>query len=297
MDNASIAILQLDPDGRILYANNACSRLLGYGRSALLNLRISDIDLQLPEAEWSERWKELKQRYMLRFESVYRHVDGNEIPVDVSANHIEYDGEEYCFFHALDITERKAAERSIYHLTHYDSLTGLPNRTLLIERLQQLLVRADAKRQPVTVMAIGLDRLKLVKDALSHARADEVLRSAARRIVDSALGVYMLARLSADEFAMVIAPDSAVPVALGRCVLESMAAPISVEQQEIFISCSIGMAAYPQDGDPLRNCSRAPSPRWADRSGMAAMRYTCILRARRAGTPAACRWKHRCAGR
>jgi diguanylate cyclase (GGDEF)-like protein/PAS domain S-box-containing protein len=249
VDNASIAIFQLAPDGRILYANNSCSRLLGYRRNELLELRIFDIDLQLPAAEWSERWKELKQRDTLRFESVYRHVDTHEIPVDVSASHIEYDGEEYCFFHALDITERKAAERRIYHMTHYDSLTGLPNRTLLSEHLQQLLVRAEANRQPVTIMLIGLDRLKLVKDALSHACADEVLLGSARRIVDCARGVHMVARLSADEFAMVIAADRAVPVELARCVLDSMATPISVEQQEIFINCSIGMAAYPQGGD------------------------------------------------
>lgn len=252
VDNASIAILQLTPDGRILYANNSCSRLLGYRRNDLLNRRISDVDLALPAAEWSKRWKELKQRTMLRFESVYRHVDRHEIPVDVSASYIEYNGEEYGFFHALDITERKAAERRIHHMTHYDGLTGLPNRILLSESLQQLLVRAEANRQPVTVMVIGLDRLKLVKEALSHACADEVLRSAAQRIVDCARGVHMVARLSADEFAMVIAPDppgTAVPVALAQCVLESMAAPISVAQQEIFISCSIGMATYPQDGD------------------------------------------------
>jgi diguanylate cyclase (GGDEF)-like protein/PAS domain S-box-containing protein len=252
VDNASIAILQLAPDGRILYANNSCSRLLGYCRNALLNLRISDIDLQLPAADWPKRWKELKQRNMLRFESVYRHMDRHEIRVDVSASYIEYDGEEYCFFHALDITERKAAERRIYHMTHYDSLTGLPNRTLLLEHLQQLLVPAEGNRQPVTVMVIGLDRLKLVKEALSHACADEVLRSSARRIVDCARGADMIARLSADEFAMVIAPDpadTAVPAALAQCVLESMAAPISVEQQEIFISCSIGMATHPRDGD------------------------------------------------
>jgi diguanylate cyclase (GGDEF)-like protein/PAS domain S-box-containing protein len=251
VDNASIAILQLAPDGRILYANNSCSRLLGYRRNALLNLRISDIDLQLPAAGWSERWKELKQRDTLRFESVYRHVDRHEIPVDVSGSYIEYDGEEYCFFHALDITERKAAERRIHHMTHYDALTGLPNRTLLSEHLQQVLVRAEANRQAVTVMVIGLDRLKLVKDALSHACADEALCSSARRIVDCAHGEHMVARLSADEFAVVIAPDPAVPVpvALGRCVLESMAAPISVEQHEIFINCSIGMSVYPQDGN------------------------------------------------
>ncbi|OWW18468.1 putative bifunctional diguanylate cyclase/phosphodiesterase [Noviherbaspirillum denitrificans] len=252
VDNASIAIFQLAPDGRILYANNACSRLLGYHRNDLLNLRISDIDLQLSAAMWSERWEELKQRGMLRFESVYRHVDRHEIPVDVSASYIEYGGEEYCFFHALDINERKAAERRIYHMTHYDALTGLPNRTLLSEHLQQLLVRAEAARSPVTVMVIALDRLRLVQEALSHGSADKVLRNAARRIVDCARGVHMIARLSADEFAMVIAPgpdDAAVPAALAQCVLDSMAAAISVEQQEIFISCSIGMATYPQDGD------------------------------------------------
>lgn len=148
----------------------------------------------------------------------------------------------------LAITERKAAERRIYHMTHYDSLTGLPNRTLLSEHLQQLLVSAEANRQPVTVTVIGLDRLKLFKEALSHACVDEVLRSSARRIVDCARGVHTVARLSADEFAFVIAPDPGVPVALARRVLESMAEPISIEQQEIFIGGSIGMAAYPQGG-------------------------------------------------
>lgn len=249
VDNASIAILQLAPDGRILYANNACLRMLGYRRDALLNLRIADIDPALSAAEWSERWKELKECDMLRFDAVYRHADRHEIPVDVSASHIAYDGEEYCFFHALDITERKAAERRIHHMTHYDSLTGLPNRTLLSEHLQQLLVRAQANRQPVTVMVIGLDRLRVVKEALGHARADEALRSAARRIVDCVRGAHMVARLSADEFAIAVVSDPVLPEALGRCVIESMALPILVEQQEIFISCNIGMAVYPQDGD------------------------------------------------
>jgi PAS domain-containing protein len=97
MDNASIAILQLAPDGLILYANNSCSSLLAYHRNDLLTQRISDIDLQLPATEWPKRWKELKQRNVLRFESVYRHMDRHEIAVDVSASYIEYNGEEYCF--------------------------------------------------------------------------------------------------------------------------------------------------------------------------------------------------------
>ncbi|MDB5762210.1 MAG: sensory box/GGDEF family protein [Herminiimonas sp.] len=264
VDHAYSAIFQLAADGRMLYVNNSCSRLLGYCRNDLLALHIFDIDLQLSAANWPARWKELKERNLLRYESVYRHAKGHEIPVDVSASYIEYEGEEYCFFYSLDITDRKAAERRIYCMTHYDPLTGLPNRTLLSEQLARMLAGADANRQTVAVMVIGLDRLKLVNEALGHAGADEVLRICAKRITDCACGVRMAARIGADKFAILIPSDSAdaaAPLEVAKCVMDALAAPISVEGQEIFINCSIGLTAYPQDGDNaeelLKNASTA----------------------------------------
>jgi diguanylate cyclase (GGDEF)-like protein/PAS domain S-box-containing protein len=265
MDNACNAMFQVAVDGHILYANNSCMRLLGYSRDEFLRMRIFDVDLQLPAPKWPERWKELTQHKMLRFESMYRHSEGRAVPVEVADSHIEYEGAEYCFFDVRDITERKAAERRLNHMLHYDSLTGLPNRTLFSERLQELLRDYNALRQPITVAAIGLDRIKVVKEALNHASADEVVRNCALRLRDCAPDADMIARISADEFAMVMMHASADIAAafeeVAQRVLEAMAIPILIGQQEVFINCSIGMATYPSDADSadelLKNAATA----------------------------------------
>jgi diguanylate cyclase (GGDEF)-like protein/PAS domain S-box-containing protein len=254
MDHAQDAMIQIEPDGRVRYVNDSACRLLGYSREALLDLSIQQIDMQLTDADWPERWKRLKTQGKLRKESMLRHRDGHAIPVEISVSYLDYEGRECSFVYVTDISDRKAAEERIHYLAHYDELTGLPNRTLLLERLNQTIDLSNRHQWPLAVLFIGLDRFKLVNDALGHEGGNEVLRIAARRMRSCLREIDTVARIGGDEFVVVLAGDGlreGCPSRVTKLILDAFAEPIVVGDNELFVTCSIGAAVYPRDGsDP-----------------------------------------------
>ena len=154
---------------------------------------------------------------------------------------------------AHDLTERKAAEERIHFLAYYDALTQLPNRVLLLDRLEVALAKAQRHGQHVAVLFLDLDRFKYVNDSLGHTAGDELLQAVAAVLRGQLRQEDTLARLGGDEFVIVLgdlpsAPDAALVAAK---VLQAVNVPYQLAEHELTVSTSIGIAIHPQDGvDP-----------------------------------------------
>jgi len=146
---------------------------------------------------------------------------------------------------------RIQSELRLAFLAQFDALTGLPNRALLSDRFSQMIVRASRHGSSLGVLFIDLDDFKLVNDTLGHAGGDELLKESARRLQESVRSGDTVARISGDEFAIILAelarPDDAALVA--QKVIERLSAPVEVNGQEVFVTASIGIATFPADGD------------------------------------------------
>ena len=150
-----------------------------------------------------------------------------------------------------DVSSRIEAEERLQNLATRDTLTGLPNRLLLHERLSQAISKAKRAGQRVGVLFIDLDRFKNVNDTLGHRVGDELLKHVTRALSGALRETDLLARLGGDEF-MVIVEDVDDPSVLSRIaqkLLDAIAQPFKIEQNDIFVTSSIGISVYPDDSD------------------------------------------------
>jgi diguanylate cyclase (GGDEF)-like protein len=154
----------------------------------------------------------------------------------------------------LDLTGRlKEREVQLEHLAHHDGLTGLPNRVLFADRLKQAMLQAHREHRQVAVLFLDLDRFKVINNTLGHPAGDQVLKQAAQRMRDLVPEGDTVARLGGDEFAILLVGlehgDSAGLVA--RNLLKSFAQPFTVAGQSRYVTASIGISLYPEDGDEV----------------------------------------------
>lgn len=155
-------------------------------------------------------------------------------------------------FSFRDISEKLAAKQRIEELSYTDTLTGLPNRRLLADRVEFALAMAQRNGQPFALMVLNLDRFKGVNDTLGMGAGDRVLLEVAERIKSCLRHVDTVARLAGDEFVLLVhQADAAGAEATARRVLDTMARPFSIESQNFTVTCSIGVALCPTDGDSL----------------------------------------------
>ncbi len=149
-----------------------------------------------------------------------------------------------------EIFERVQAEQRIWHVAHHDALTGLPNRTLLHDRLEQALAQALRDNHRVGVMFLDLDRFKSINDTLGHPVGDELLKQVAGRIEAAVRAVDTVSRLGGDEFIVILrelaGPDDAVLVA--EKIVQTLAMPINAVGHELCVTPSIGISIFPDDG-------------------------------------------------
>ena len=150
--------------------------------------------------------------------------------------------------------ERARAENSIRHMANHDALTGLPNRTLLGDRLGQALLHAQRYKRGVTVAFVDLDNFKLINDSLGHHAGDELLKTIAARMRSCVRGTDTVVRLGGDEFVLVLFDDTKDQEL--RAVLErlrkSISGPVQLNGQTYKVTCSMGLARYPGDGEDGR---------------------------------------------
>ena len=150
-----------------------------------------------------------------------------------------------------DITDRIQSEARMRHMAMHDSLTTLPNRDLLNDRLKQAIARAERHAFEVWVLFLDLDRFKPINDSLGHKAGDELLQIVASRLLAASRDNDTVSRLGGDEFVIVLSdfPRGALSTAIISRILDSIAEPVTLEGQQIVISCSIGAAVYPTDGN------------------------------------------------
>jgi len=153
-----------------------------------------------------------------------------------------------------DVTERLNTERTIHYMAHHDALTGLPNRRLMQDRLNQAILQARRRQRHVGVMFIDLDRFKIVNDTLGHETGDSVLRDIGMRLAQLVREGDTVSREGGDEFVIVLPdlekPESAQLVA--SKILAELAKPIEVGGQEITVTASIGISHYPNDATDVQ---------------------------------------------
>lgn len=262
-DAVCVCLLEADDSfGKLIEVNDIACQRLHYDREALLSMTFTA--LFAPEIRWDldkQRQLLLKNRQLL-FESVHLTRGGLLVPVEINARLVELDDGRAILALARDISERKAAEKEIQKLAYYDVLTNLPNRRLLHDRLDQALVKSLKLGKRAAVFFIDLDRFKIINDSLGHPVGDRLLIEVSRRFLRISRQEDTLARLGGDEFvllAMVGSSEDAGGIAAK--LLASLAEPIVLESQDLFITASLGIALSFEDGTNsdqlLRNADAA----------------------------------------
>ncbi|HEY8976036.1 MAG TPA: EAL domain-containing protein [Burkholderiaceae bacterium] len=149
-----------------------------------------------------------------------------------------------------DVTERKAQEARIEHLAYHDGLTGLPNRTMLMDRLGQALSQAQRLEQQVAVLFLDLDRFKPINDSLGHLVGDQLLREIARRLRAALRENDTVARVGGDEFQVVVCNVAGATGAarIAEKLMRALGEPFTIEGQELHVTASLGVSLFPRDG-------------------------------------------------
>ncbi|HEU0132577.1 MAG TPA: PAS domain S-box protein [Mycobacteriales bacterium] len=232
-----------DLEGRLVRVNAALCRLLGRSEADLVG-RCPE-ELAHGEQAWTPFAEAVATGRNAGGEVRFLRPDGDSVHtiVDVAVVHGEAGEPEYLFAQLLDITRRKHAERALAHQALHDSLTGLPNRALLLDRLDHALARRARRSESVAVLLVDLDQFKLVNDGLGHSAGDALLVHAATRLVAAVRPGDTVCRLGGDEFVIccedVDGPDEAREIA--ERVAEAFAAPFAVEGRELFTTASVGV--------------------------------------------------------
>ncbi|GFZ96217.1 hypothetical protein GCM10008018_48210 [Paenibacillus marchantiophytorum] len=150
-----------------------------------------------------------------------------------------------------DITERKQTEERLKYLAHFDKLTGLPNRALLSELVNEATIRSIETNRKLAVCFIDLDRFKMVNDSLGHSVGDKLLQQVAKRLISAVRKDDIVSRLGGDEFIIVLQDlqEPAEAVTIANQLIASIKKPFSVEDNELYINASIGICMYPKHGE------------------------------------------------
>jgi diguanylate cyclase (GGDEF)-like protein/PAS domain S-box-containing protein len=253
------AIVITDPLHQIVCVNHAFSRMTGYSEAEALGQNPRMLSSGRQDADFYRAlWASLATDDHWQGEVWNRRKDGSEYPEWLSISVLrDRVGEVINYVGiATDITQRKEDEGQIKQLVNFDSLTGLPNRRLLQDRVKTALSHAQRANQPLALMFVDLDRFKNVNDSLGHHVGDELLIQVARRLDSVLRDQDTVCRLGGDEFVLLCPDTDAAGAAhVAEKLLESVARRFLLAEQELAVTFSIGVAMYPCDGDSFEALS------------------------------------------
>jgi diguanylate cyclase (GGDEF)-like protein/PAS domain S-box-containing protein len=264
LNSLSDAVLVTSPDGIVKSCNEAAQLLLGYQEADLLDKPLVSFIDEVHRGAFDLTNSAPEAR-----ETVLRTASGQTIPVSMASSAITSEDPQFQgnIYVARNITERKRAERRIRYLARYDTLTKMPNRMQFQHLLQQAIARARRNQRSLALLYLDLDRFKEVNDTFGHAAGDRTLEILSERLTRNLSKDTVIGRLAGDEFAMFIddlpvdVDNRAAISALARTLLDEISRTFYVNQQEVYLTASVGVAICPYDAenviDLIRNADAA----------------------------------------
>ena len=260
-------VYMLDREGHFTFVNERMEKTLGYSKEDVLGKHYSSIvhedDLALAEYTFNERrtGKRASVNVELRLKCKNKNVtvksfDTRLLPITINSFGVyksTEDDEKFVGTYGIarDLSEKKESEKIIHFQAYHDTLTRLPNRTLLNDRLVLAISHAKRNNENLSVMFLDLDRFKNINDTLGHMMGDKLLQSVADRLKKCLRECDTLARIGGDEFTILLPEihskkDSEV---IAQKIIDTLKHPFTLDNQQIYISTSIGIAHYPNDGE------------------------------------------------
>jgi diguanylate cyclase (GGDEF)-like protein/PAS domain S-box-containing protein len=252
VESNMIGIIFFSVDGRITDCNDEFLLMTGYSEEDLLEERITWRRITPPE------YKELDDQALTElsvnevfapFEKEFIRKDGEHVPVLVGGALFQNSKSEGVAF-VLNLHKQKEAEDTIRHQAYHDALTDLPNRLLLKERLNHACRHAKRYHQHAAVLLLDLDRFKIINDSLGHQVGDEILKEVAHRLTACVRDEDTVSRFGGDEFVLVLdrISDKDDVLRVVDAIYDALKSPIIVDDKELYVNTSIGIAIYPHDG-------------------------------------------------
>ncbi|MDD2721607.1 MAG: EAL domain-containing protein [Gallionella sp.] len=252
VEQSPSTVVITDLNANIEYANASFTRTTGYQLSEVLGMNPRILHSgKTPKVTYDDMWAHLSNGQPWKGEFINRRKDGSEFIESVRISPLRLSGGEVTNYLAIkeDITEQKQAAARIQQLAHFDFLTGLPNQTLLKSRVSQSMNLAQRSNTGLAVLFMDLDHFKNVNDTLGHRIGDELLIQLAIRLQALLREEDTLSRMGGDEFVLVLPNTDADGAAhVAEKVLSTVAQSFHIEQYELVVTPSIGIAMYPNDG-------------------------------------------------
>jgi diguanylate cyclase (GGDEF)-like protein/PAS domain S-box-containing protein len=249
MELASDGVHVIDENGNVLEFSHSFANMLGYSDDEMRKLNVTEWDV---EKEKDDLLNTVKMQTLSpdKFYTKYKRKDGSIIEIQMTTNGMEIDGKRYVYGSARDITELKQTQDKLKYQAEHDPLTGLPNRILFLDRMNQSIKNVLRYGGEVAVLFIDLDHLKDVNDSLGHAIGDLLLKNVAYIFRTTIRQSDTVARLGGDEFAIIINNFNHMNdvISVVQNLLESFKKPILINEKLIYVSLSIGISIYPDDG-------------------------------------------------
>ena len=254
--SAQDAIVMMDSEGDITYWNPASEKIFGYSYEDAVGKDLHALIVpqyqQNAFKEGFERFKQTGKGPVLgkTIELSALRKNGTEFPVEVSISAVPIKGKWHSIGIIRDITERKRSEETIRHMAYHDHLTGLPNRLLLNDRLEQALAMGRRHKSLVAILFLDIDRFKVINDTLGHAVGDELIKAVAQRLKKHLRDTDTVARLGGDEYTVLLQDVNGIE-SVTRVVENIFAIfkePFDIKGHELFLTASIGISVYPDDG-------------------------------------------------
>ncbi len=255
MDATADAIFLIEMASmKLVDVNEGACRMLGYSREQMLEIAPASLGLAAPAelTHQAQRGGEIKGEPEL-IEAELVRADAAPVPVETYWQLQTLGPSHILIAVARDISERIIAQQRLKHMASYDTLTGLPNRTLFYQSLRESIEIAQDKRWRIAVLFIALDRFKIVNDSLGSELGDELLRQFGTRLVQCVRIRDTVGRLGGDEFALIVTMtrNQQEAVLVANEVREALRAPFDLHGQQAGLTTSIGIAIYPDDAlDP-----------------------------------------------
>ncbi len=264
LQSSSDGIHILDELGNILEVSDSFCQMLGYSKTELIGMNVSQWDSQLTVEELREKIKrDFGTGDVSTIETRHRRKDGSLFDVEVTAHALELDGEKVLFNASRDISERKRTESIVWTEANFDHLTKLPNRRLFHDRLEQEIRKSQRDNSAVGLLFLDLDHFKDVNDSLGHDVGDLLLIDAAQRIRMCVREYDTLARLGGDEFTVILCNlhDTSDIGPIAKKIVDRISKPYVLDGHEVVVSVSIGISILPNDAlsamDAIKHADQA----------------------------------------